>query len=153
MNNKKIIFILSVTVIHFTFVSVIGHYIAVQIGNQMGKTVSDGIIMSLDANIQNSDVEAKDIYQTMVAESEDIFAKWQVPSLLISLPVKSLMNPYVVKRRKAQFNRLISKEISKKQLLTQGRITDSVANFVNSLSFGLLAYLILRVFKKYKRKT
>jgi hypothetical protein len=134
-------------------VSIIGHYIAGQIGNQMGQTVSDGIIKSLDANSQNSEEEAKEIYQAMKAESEDIFANWQVPILLISLPTKSLMNPFVVKARKAQFNRLISKEISKEQLLTQGRITDSVANFVNSLCFGLLAYLVLSLFKKYKRET
>ncbi len=153
MTNKKILIVtLSVTVIHFLLVSVVGNYIDSQIGNQMGQIVSDGLIMSFEENSQDPEEGTNVIYQGMKTKSEDIIAKWQVPLLLLSLPTKSLMAPLLEKSRRVRVNRLIAKEISKDQFLVRGRITDLVANFVNSISLALLVYIILRLSKQYKRE-
>ncbi len=62
MTNKKIIIItVSLTLIHFVLTSFIGHYISVQIGTEMGKMVSDGLIEST-LNSAKSNGEASRIY-------------------------------------------------------------------------------------------
>ena len=154
MTNKKIFVIaLSVTIIHFVLTSVIGHYIAVQIGTQMGQVVASGLTDATEQSPQNSEKKATELYQGMKNRSEDIIENWRMPLLLLSLPSKPLLNPFLKEIRKNQLNRVISKEISKEQFYTRGRMLDYSTNFVNSLSLGLLVYLILRILKRYQMQT
>jgi len=154
MTNKKIFAIaLSVTIIHFVLTSVIGHYIAVQIGTQMGQVVASGLTDATEQSPQNSEKKATELYQGMKSRSEDIIENWRMPLLLLSLPSKRLLTPFLKEIRKNQLNRVISKEISKEQFYTRGRMLDYSANFVNSLSLGLLVYLILRILRHYQMQT
>ncbi len=154
MANKKIFVIaLSVTIIHFVLTSVIGHYIAVRIGTQMGQVVASGLTDATEQNAQNSEKKATELYQDMKNRSEEIIENWRMPLLLLSLPSKPLLNSFLKEIRKNQLNRVISKEISKEQFYTRGRMLDYSANFVNSLSLGLLIYLILRILKHYQMQT
>ena len=87
----------------------------------------------------------------MKSQSEAIRNKWQIPELLISLPSKPLINAFLKDMRQEQMNKVIAKEITKEQFRTRGLITDYTANFVNSLSLGLLVYIMLRILK-YKNE-
>lgn len=154
MTNKKIFaIVLSVTIIHFVLTSVIGHYIAVQIGTQMGQVVASGLTDATEQSPQSSEEKANELYQGMKNRSEGIIENWRMPLLLLSLPAKPLLKPFLKEIRKNQLNRVISKEISKEQFYTRGRMFDYSANFVNSLSLGLLVYLILRILKHYQMQT
>ena len=154
MTNKKIFVIaLSVTITHFVLTSVIRHYIAVQIGTQMGQVVASGLTDATEQSPQNSEKKTTELYQGMKNRSEDIIENWRMPLLLLSLPSKPLLNPFLKEIRKNQLNRVISKEISKEQFYTRGRMLDYSTNFVNSLSLGLLVYLILRILKRYQMQT
>lgn len=149
-NGKKIIVVvLSVTIIHFILTSVIGHYI----GTQIGKIVADGLIEASDKNPDKAEEGANRIYQNMKSKSDGILESWKIPRLLISLPVKPLMTPLLQEMRKNQINKVVVNEITKEQFRTRGIITAYTANFLNSLSFGLLVYIIIRIFNQYKRKT
>ena len=158
MTNKKIFTVtLSVTIIHFILTSVIGHYIAVQVGTQMGKIVADGLIEAYEKSpqksSQKSEEEATLIYQNMKSKSDNILAKWKVPMFLLSFPSKPITYPLVRKISRAWiYNPTLSHEISREQLKTRGMILDNIDNGINSLSFGLLIYLALTLINKYKLK-
>jgi len=151
MTNKKIITVmLLVTIIHFLVSSVIGYYIAVKIGTQIGQIVAGGLT---ETNDKKSEEDANRIYQNMKTKSDGILERWKFIRLLISLPAKPLMNPFLGELRKNQINRVIAKEITKEQLHTKGTIIDYTANFLNLLSLGLLVYIILRIPKYKEMKT
>jgi hypothetical protein len=150
MTNKKIITIsLLVTIIHFFLTSLIGHYIAVQVGSRIGKVVAEGL---MNASDNKSDAEATTIYQDMKKKSEEIDQAWKIPELIISLPAKPFINPLLKDIKQNQFNKLISKEISRDQFRTQGLFLHYAANFLNSLSFGFLIYIMLRTINYYKAR-
>ncbi len=154
MTNKKIFTVtLAVTIIHFTLTSVIGYYIAVQIGTQMGKIVADGLIEASGKKTDKAEEEANRIYQNMKSKSDSINESWKIPYLLISLPAKPLITPFLREIKKGQLNRFISKEISKEQFRTRWKMLDYAASCANSLSLGFIVYLILRIWKHYKIQT
>lgn len=153
MTNKKILIImLSVTIIHFILVSVIGHYIAVKTGTQIGQIVARGLADTSPKNMKAQGEEATEIYQNMEKTVDGINEHWKIPNLLISLPVKPLMTTFLGELKKKQFNKVISKELTKEQFYTHGRLIEYIANFVNSLSLGLIVYLILRTVKRRRKK-
>jgi hypothetical protein len=144
---------LLITIVHFVLTSVIGHYIAIQIGTQMGQVVAGGLIDASEKRPQKSGEEANRIYQNMKNKSNNITERWKIPLILMSLPANPLMAPCLKNIRKAWlFDRFLAKEISKEQFKPRGMLLDYAANFVNSLSFGLLLYIILRIFNYHKFK-
>ena len=136
--------------LHFFLTSAIGHYIAVQIGTQMGQIVAQGLI---DSSKTPQEAEANVIYQGIQNNTSDIMEQWKIPLLLISLPVKPLMDPFIQQIRKNQLDMFVSKKISKNQYEKQGLLIDYVVNFINSLSLGFLVFIMLKVPNQYKRKT
>jgi hypothetical protein len=153
MTNKKIIIIaLSLTIIHFVLTSLIGHYINVQVGTQIGKIVTEGLNEVYENKTGIAEEEAKRINQEMKARSNEIKERCRIPELIISLPAKPLLNSLLKAFRQDRMNKYIAKEISRDQFRTRGLITDYTANFVNSLSLGLLVYIMLRILKYKKEK-
>jgi hypothetical protein len=154
MTNKKIFAIaFSIAIIHFVLTSVIGHYIAVQIGTQMGQIVASGLIDATEQSPQSSEKRATEIYQDMKMKSGDVIKNWRVPLLLISLPARQLIDHFLQDIRKKRDRMVISKEISLDQYKMQGLMIDYALNLINSLCFGFLLYIMLRIFSQYKRKT
>jgi len=148
MNKKKIITaVLVITLCHFFITSLVGHYIAVQIGTEMGQVVASGLTTASD---ENNKEDAKTIYHNMKDKGDEIKAKWQLPELLISLPAKPIINPLLRDIRQNQMNKIIKKEISRDQFKTQGLIIDYGVRLLNSLSLGLLLYAALRLLIKTK---
>jgi hypothetical protein len=118
--------------------------------------MAGGLMESYEKSPQTppkSEEEARRIYQDMKNKSEDVIENWKLPLLLISLPLKPLMNPFLKNIMYAQIKMVISKEISKEQFYTRGIMIDYAANFVNSFFVGFLVYVILRILKHYKIKT
>ncbi len=150
MNNKKIInTALVVTAIHFLLTSLVGRYIAVQIGTQMGQVVAGGLT---SASAENNKEDAATIYQDMKKQSEAITGKWQLPELLISLPIVPVLKPTLLELRQIRIKKVITKEISRDQFRTQGLIIDYSVRFLNSLSLGLLVFIVLRIFNEKRKK-
>jgi len=151
MTNKKIIGIaLSVTIIHFVITSLVSHYIAVQIGTQIGHVVIGGLSASSDKT--KSEEEATRIYQNMKRKSEDINSQWKIPLFLISLPAKPGINYLLKDLRKERMKKAMAKEITMDQFKTQALITDYTANFLNSLSLGPLFFFGLKLSDKYRKR-
>jgi len=141
---------------HFILTSVIGRYIAVQVGSQVGRAVAGGLIEAYEKsspNLQKSEEEAKRISQGMRSNTQGIIENWKLPLFLISLPIKPLMNPFLKNIRYARIKMVLSKEISKDQFYNWGIVIDYIANFINSFFVGLLVYVILRILRHYKLKT
>lgn len=143
----------SITILHFILTSVAGHYIAIQIGASTGQAVAKGLIESTE-NPQPSEKETNGRYQDMKSKSDEIISRWKLPLLLISLPIKPVIQPLLNKIRKAWiYEPAFSKQISKKQFKTRSIIIDTGANAFNSLTFGLLIYLACRLIFKGGRAT
>lgn len=153
MINKKMIgSILAVAIIHFLITSVIAFYIGIQIGNQVGLITARGLQEASGKTPYNSNEDASNIYQKMIKESADVSESWKIPLFLISLPAKPIMNPILNTFGKRELNRVNLHEITEEQFRTRLIITHYTANFLNSLSFGLLVYIMLILFNKYRRK-
>ncbi len=66
MTNKIILSIsLAVTIIHFVLTSVIGNFIAVRVGSQMGQVVASGVSDISNQSANSTEAEANEIYQGM----------------------------------------------------------------------------------------
>ena len=102
---------------------------------------------------KNQKEEAKRISQDMKNKRDHIVENWEIPLVLISIPVKQLMNPFLRNIVHARIKMVLSKEISKEQFYTRGFMIEYAANFVNSFAVGFLVYIILRILKHYKMKT
>ncbi|MDA8423503.1 MAG: hypothetical protein M0Z89_09245 [Nitrospiraceae bacterium] len=154
MENGKIFTVaLVITIIHFILTSVIGHYISVQIGTQMGEVVAARLLEASDNNPDKSEEETIRIYQNMKDKSDEILESWKIPSLLISLPVKPLMTPLLREVLQKQVNKVSAQEITKEQFQTRGNIINYLSNFLNSLSLGLMVFILLKIFDLNKKRT
>ena len=154
--HRLFVIALLIALAHFILTSVVGHYIAVQLGTQVGHVVAEGLIGAYGEspqNLQKSEEEAKRISQDTKYKSEGIIENWKLPLFLISLPIKTLMNPFLKNLRDTRIKMVLSKDISKDQFYKRGIIIDYTANFINSLCVGFLVYVILRVLRHYIVKT
>jgi hypothetical protein len=146
MTNKKIITIsLSIAIIHFMLTSVIGHYISVKIGTEMGNIISASLIESSDLNRSKTTEDATRISQNIEAKSVEIKKSWKTSQLLISLPVRPIITPLLKDIRERQVNKVIAKEMTLEQFRAQGLIIDYAINLLNSLLLGSLIYVALRL--------
>jgi hypothetical protein len=146
--NAIFILAVSITILHFILTSVAGHYIAVQIGSSTGQAVAKGLIESTE-NPQSSEKEINERYQDMQSKSDGIISRWKLPLLLISLPIKPVIQPLQNRIRKAWiYEPAFSKQISKEQFKTRGMVIEYISNGLNSLAFGLLIYLVCRLIFK-----
>lgn len=153
--HRLFVIALLVALAHFLVTSVIGVYIALQIGTQMGHAVAEGFIEAYEKSPQNdqkSEEEAKKIYQETKNKSDGIIENWRFPLFLISLPIGPLTNPVHKNIWKALFRMSVSKEIPKKQFYVLTIMIDCIATFINSLSIGFLVYVILRIWSIYKMR-
>lgn len=149
MTNKKIISVVFIVVIsHFLLTSLIGHYIAVQVGSQVGKIVAEGLIDASETKSDNTEAEAKRSVQDMKAKSEAIKDKWKLPELIISLPAKPLITPLLRELGQKQMYKVINKEISRDQFRTEVLITVYAVRLLNSLCLGLLLYITLKIINR-----
>ena len=152
--EAKTLFIIavSITILHFILTTVAGHYIAIQIGSSTGQAVAKGLIEST-GNPSSSEKEINERYQEMKSKSEEIIARWKIPLLLISLPIKPVIQPLLNKIRKAWiYEPAFSSQISKEQFKTRGIIIDTGANALNSVTFGLLIYLSCKLLKGVRKE-
>lgn len=150
--HRIFVIVLLITILHFILTSVIGHYIANQIGTQMGQIVAGGLIEANESP-QTSEEEVKRIYQNMKNKGNDIIESWKIPLILVSLPTKPIIYTLLKKfRRTWIYDPAISGDISREQFKRRVIIIDNIVNFINSLSLGLVVYLILRLYNHYKLK-
>jgi hypothetical protein len=142
--------ILSGTVLHFIITTAVSSHIAMQVGSFAGQVVAKGLIESGEKP-SSSEKDGSQIYQNMIAKSNDEYSKWKVPMLLISLPIKSILNPLGKKIRIVWIDEPVRlQKISLDQVKERGRIIDNISNGVNSLSFGILVYLVYRFIMKVR---
>ncbi|GAB4416837.1 MAG: hypothetical protein OHK0032_12860 [Thermodesulfovibrionales bacterium] len=136
----------SITIVHFMVTSIAGHYIAVQVGSSTGAAVAKGLIEATE-NQRSSEKEVSEIYRDMKNKRDEVISKWKIPTLMISLPLKPVIQPLLNKIRKAWlYEPVLSKKISKEQLKIRGLIIEYTANGLNSLAFGVLSYLACMLF-------
>jgi hypothetical protein len=147
MRNKAttiFLFILFVTVLHFIITTVVGRYIATQVGSSTGQVVTNGLTEAGEK--LPSEKDANQIYQNMIAKSNAEFSKWKLPIFLISLPIKPILSPLERKIRIVWIDEPVRlQKISIDQVKKRGMIIDNVGNGVNSISFGILVFLAFRL--------
>ena len=154
--HRLFVIALLIALAHFVLISAIGHYIAVQVGTQVGHVVTGGLVEAYEKSpqdFQKSEEEGKRIYQDMKNRSEGIIENWRLPLLLISLPIKPLINPFLKDITYTRMKMVLSGEISKDQFYKWGIIIDRIANIINSLFVGFLTYVVGRVARHYEMKT
>ena len=150
--NTIFLIVVSATILHFIFATIAGNYIARQVGSLAGDVISKGLIEASE-EAGSSGKDANEIYRDMVSKNEAELSKWKIPSLLISLPSKPILNPLIKKIRIAWIDEPVhSREISFEQVKMRGRIIDNIANGLNSISFGIIIYLMYRLIMKVRSR-
>jgi hypothetical protein len=136
---------ISITIVHFILTTIVGHYIAVQIGSSMGQVIANELIKSIE-NPKSSEKEINERVQAMKTKGDEMMSRWKIPLLLISLPIKPVIQPLLNEiRRVWMYEPAVSKELSKDQFKTRASIIsiiDTVITGLNSLAFGLLIWLV-----------
>lgn len=137
-----------ITILHFVLTSIAAHLIAIQIGSRTGQLVAEGLIETTRSP-KSSEKEVNEIHQDMTVRINDEISKWKIPLLLISLPIKPAIDPFLKKIRKAWiYDPVLSRKISKDEFEIRGKIINNIANGLNSTTFGSLIYLAFRLFMK-----
>jgi len=151
--NTTIFFIvLLCTILHFIITTLVGNYMSTQIGSLSGRVVAKGLIEA-SGEISSSGKNVNEIYRDMVAKNNDELSKWKIQSLLISLPIKPVLNPLIQKIRIAWIDEQVrSNKISFDQVKNRGRIIENIANCVNSISFGILIYFAYSLMVKVRSR-
>ena len=141
----------SIAILHLIITSIVGHYIAIQIGSSTGQLVAEGLKEATESP-KSSEKDANKIYQDMKNKSNEIISRWKIPLVLISLPLKPVISPLINKVRKTWvYDPVLYRKISKEQFKMRGIIIENITNGLNSLTFGLLIYLALKLFLKKNR--
>ncbi len=141
----------SITIFHFTLTSIVGHYVAIQIGSSTGQVVAKGLI-EVTENSRSSEKKVNELYQDIKNRSSEVISRWKITLFLISLPIKPFINPLLNKIRKAWiYEPVFSKKISKDQVKTRGIIIENITNGLNSLALGFVIYLSCSLRKKQKK--
>jgi hypothetical protein len=148
LTNKKIIKIaLAIVILHFVLTSAAGYYIAVQQGRQLGKLIAEKLAEILEARQKESPQEAHELAQRITQDlklkREELIKKWEIPTILVSLPARYFLEPLLNEFNLETTKKFLSKEISLKQFRTRERLMSVAANLVNSFAIGLLVYAIL----------
>ncbi len=141
----------SFTILHFIITSLVGHYIAIQVGSIAGQSVAN-MLKESTGNTSSSDNEINDRLQAMRNNIDEQISRWKLPVILISLPIRPIIQPLLSVARKGWiYGPVVSHQLSKEQAATRLVIIDTGVKILNSLSFGLLIYLGCWLFYKRKR--
>ena len=147
VNKKFITIALAVVIVHFGLTSAAGYYIALRIGQEMGKMVAGGLAEIWAVRQKGTQTETKEaaqrIIQDIKVKREALIKKWAIPTMLVSLPVRYFLEPLLNEADREATNKVLSKEITIEQFHTRERLMNVAANLVNSLALGLLVYVIL----------
>ena len=148
--HRVLIVIVFITVTHFILSSIIGHYVTAKMGLQMGYVVADGLVEALE-NPGNSDEAANIIDQRMLKNAEEIFAEWKPFIFILSLPSGPLTDSFWKQVYEDWiYAPILSKEISRDQFKIRGTIIHYIGIGINSMSFGLLVYIVVVTFQYFK---
>ena len=151
--THRLLFVtIMLTLMHFIVSSIYGHYIAEKVGAEMGHVVAQGLMKAYTSSDSSTETAA-DIYEGMKTQRNALYERWRIQFFILSLPSGPLMNPFWQSLRdKWIYSPLLSKEIFEDQSRTRGKIIDNLANMVNSISFGLIIYLLFRVWSWRKKR-
>jgi len=140
------------TVLHFIASSIYGHYIAKQVGAEMGNVVAQGLSKTYTSSDSSTETEA-DIHKEMKREKDQIYKRWKIHFFILSLPSGPVMNSlWQAVRKNWIYAPLHAKEISSDECIFRGKIIDNLAGTVNSLSFGILLYILFRLWSWRKQR-
>lgn len=144
MNKNVLAVVGSVIVLHFLVTSLVGHYVAVEMGSEIGGVVAEGLARTTEASNAETREAPRNAYQMMRTESDDVVSRSQLTVLLLSLPVKHVIQPLVSQLRRSWiYDQVVDGKISKGQARRRMFMVDAVITAVNSLSLGVLVYLAL----------
>ncbi len=137
---------LALTLLHFIVCSVVVNFYAKQIGTEIGNIVGDGL-SSAYLTSDSDHRTANDIYEKMKQNAEGRFDRWKTPLFLLSLPIGPLTDSFWKEIRTDWiYTPALSSEISKSQFINRGRLIEYLALGTNSVSFGLLLYVLLKIY-------
>jgi hypothetical protein len=86
---------------------------------------------------------------TISHKRDEVSSKYTFPTLLISLPIKPIIQPVIEKTKQVWiYNPVIRRQISKEAAETRVVFVQYLTNSLNSAAFCLLVYLICRSSKQ-----
>jgi len=138
------------TILHFIITSIVGHYIASHVGSLAGQVVAEGIVEA-SINPHSSIKDVDQTYQIMKVKINEDRSRWEILSLIISLPISPIINSLEKMIIEAWIAAPVrAQQISLEQVKFRASIIDHIANGLNSLFVGILIYMTYNIVKMRK---
>ncbi len=147
INKKNITIALVIVILHFVLTSAAGYYIALHVGKEMGKMVANGLAEIWQVRQKGSPEKTKEAAQRIIQDiklkREALLKKWEIPTILVSLPIRYFLEPLLNEVDRETTKKVLSKEITVEQFHRRERLMNVAVNLVNSLVLGLLVCVVL----------
>ena len=138
--------VLVIIVIHFTLSYFAGHYVAKEIGTEMGTIVAEGS----SEYYHSSDEE---VFKEMKQNANKVVNNWTPIYSVMNFPTTPLINPLKEwAYRKFLFAPALAGNISREEFKARGAINDNFWAGINSMAFGLLIYVLIKLCHSYRLK-
>lgn len=109
--------------------------------------VADGLAEIWEVRQKGSPEKTKEAAQRIIQDiklkREELLKKWEIPTILVSLPVRYFLEPLLNEVDRETTKKVLSKEITVEQFHRRERLMNVAVNLVNSLALGLLVYAII----------
>jgi len=140
---------LLITVAHFALSSLLGHYVAYQVGGSAGENIARFITETYDSKGAASEAELTERYRDMKKAIDATADRWQVTFVLLSLPIKFALEPMFRSVTRSWYDQAFADGLSLPRLRFRIRTIIVVEDLLNSIALGLLAYLGLRMAQRF----
>ena len=150
VNHRRIILIaVLVAAIHLMLTSVLGYYLAHEVGGSAGRNIARTLIDAHESNTSASEVEAVERYGEMKKTIDATVDRWRLVSFLASLPVGFAIDAMAKPVTRYWFAQALAHELSLPQWRVRMYALVAAEFLLNSGVLGLLVYLALRVVTRF----
>ena len=133
--------------IHFAISYFVGNYVAKEMGTQMGNIVAESLF-----NYYHSPDEKA--FKDMKKDANSIVNHWKPIYSVMNFPTAPLINPlkeWVF--QKYLIAPFLAGDISREQFKIRGAINDNFSPGINSIAFGLLIFLLIKLFQSCRLRS
>ena len=146
VRRPRIFLVVFVIVIHFTLTYFAGHYVAKEIGTQIGNIVAENSSEYYQSFNEKG-------FKEMKEDANKAVNNWKTIYSVMNFPTAPLVNPLKAWAfHKFLFVPALAGDISREEFKARGAINDNFWAGINSMAFGLLIYVLIKLCHSYRLK-
>lgn len=150
MTNRRMILIaLLVTAAHFALSSLLGYYVAHEVGGRAGENIARFITETYESKDATSEAAIAERERDLNNTIDTTVVRWQPVFVLLSLPIGFALEPLFEPVTRSWYDQALSHELSLPQWSSRMWGIVAVEYVLNSAFLGLLVYVALRLARRF----